>query len=85
MSRRDYTQRDYAVCRYILENATVGLRAPINDAGTALTIADVLRLRLLRLADGPVGVAVDGELVRMAGLGQKTASEAIRLGIAASS
>ena len=84
MSNRNYETRDYAVCRYIVENYTQGLRTPINDSGGSLTIADVIRLRLLRLADGPVGIAIDGELVRLAGLGIKTAAEATRLGIASS-
>ena len=82
MASRKYTNEDFGTCRWILENYSVGVTAPIVTAGP-LTPARAARIRLLNLGDGAVVGAVNGDQQRLAGLGIKTAREAQRLGIAA--
>ena len=79
MASKKYTLEDYGSCRWILENRTQGMRAPIDNTG-ALTVTQVQRLRLLNLVDGAPENTQNAELVRLAGLGVKTAEEAVRLG-----
>ena len=85
---RSYSTRDYGTCRFAFENRAFdgtlnGLRTAVNDVGTAFTISDVQRLRRLNLVDGDELKTTDGEFVKLTGLGIKTAEEAVRLNIAA--
>ena len=85
---RKYSTRDYGSARYAFDNRAFdgtlnGLRTAINNAGGAFTVTDVQRLRRLNLVDGDELKTTDGEFVKLAGLGIKTAEEAIRLGIPA--
>ena len=79
---RRYTTTDYGACRHIIENR-VGMYAPIDETPLtgALTVEMCRRLAKLRLLDGPQDEMYDGRQVRLAGLGEKTGQEAIRLGI----
>lgn len=84
---RNYSAADYGACRYVWENRL--LAGSPNSQRTAvatlgpLTVALAERLKRLNLLDGDEAVTVDGDLVRLSGLGVKTAKEALRLGIAA--
>ena len=84
---RGYTTEDYGTARYALENRALdgtlnGLRTAISNVGASFTVTRVQRLRRLNLIDGDELATTDGEFVKLAGLGVKTAEEAIRLGIA---
>ena len=85
---RKYSDDDYGTCRYIFETRTnngtwQGSRVAINETAAILTIARAKRVCLLNLIDDDVNAMVDGHTVKLSGLGEKTAEEAIRLGIAA--
>lgn len=84
---REYLADDYASARYCIDNLTGGgtanaMRTAVATLGP-LTVARAQRLKRLNLLDGDELATADGELVRLTGLGVKTAKEAIRLGIAA--
>lgn len=84
MSARNYTLDDYGACRWVKEN-NVGPGLYYGTVATLgpLTPARAARLKLLNLADGVTESTSDGDVIRLAGLGVKTANEAERLGIAA--
>ena len=82
MASRKYTAEDFGTCRWILENYSAGVTAPIATLGP-LTPARAARIRLLNLGDGATEGATDGDQQRLSGLGVKTGKEAQRLGIAA--
>ena len=87
MTSRKYTAEDYGSCRWVKEN-NVGPGLYSGTVATAgpLTPARADRLVLLNLADGPTGTLqqrANGDVIRLAGLGVKTAEEAVRLGFPA--
>lgn len=84
---RAYSTADYGTARFVYENRLLdgspdSHRAAISEIGLSLTIARVQRLKRLNLIDGDELTTADGDLVKLTGLGVKTAKEAIRLGIA---
>lgn len=81
MSARNYTDDDFGSCRYVLENNVgPGLYYATVETLGPLTPARAARLKLLNLADGITESTSDGDVIRLAGLGVKTANEAVRLG-----